>query len=91
MHLCSANLNSHRDSVGHSVKCSPTAGMFRLHRRTAPDQSYRLYDSNNIYYICGRLSDHLFVPRVRLFEFATETAAVFLYPAQSKLKQLITR
>lgn len=27
----------------------------------------------------------------RLFEFATETAAVSLYTAQSKLKQLITR
>gem|GEM_PF-3627289 len=28
----------------------------------SPDQSYRLYDSNNIYYICGRLSDHPFCP-----------------------------
>nr|DAN33470.1 MAG TPA: hypothetical protein [Caudoviricetes sp.] len=46
--------------LGHSVKCSPPAGTFRLHRPTAPDRSYRLYDSNNISF-CGRLSDHLFL------------------------------
>ena len=65
MHLCSAKIIRHHDTAGHSVKCSPTAGTFRLHRRTAPDQSYRLYDSNNIYYICGRLSDHFYCPSGR--------------------------
>ena len=35
-HLCSVNSYSLHDSVGHSVKCSPTAGMFRQYRRTAP-------------------------------------------------------
>ena len=36
MHLCSAKIIRHHDTAGHSVKCSPTAGTFRLHRRTAP-------------------------------------------------------
>ena len=62
MQLCSANKHRHYDTAGHSVKCSPTAGTFRLHRRTAPPTDLIDFTTAITSLFCGRLSEIFYCP-----------------------------